>query len=114
MIPLKYRASKKNIEETIKTGISVYGDFLYAKISKINREKPDFAVVVTKKTEKTSVGRHLTKRRIRSVLEENLTKIKKDFNKTIVVFAKKTEKPLTYEALKDDLEGILKKAGVRI
>ncbi len=109
MLNRKYRATRINIEETSKTGISVFGKFLYAKISRKDTEKPGFAIVVSKKIEKTSVGRHLIKRKISSYIEKNLYKINPNFKKTIVFFIKKIEKPLIYKEVEKDVEFVFKK-----
>ena len=109
MLSCKYRATRPNIEETVKTGISILGKFLYAKISKKETEKPGFAIIISKKNEKTSVGRHLMKRKISSYIEENLHKIKPEFKKTIVFFIKKTDQPIDYKEVKEDVEFVLEK-----
>lgn len=110
MLSHKYRATRPNIEETIKTGVSIFGKFLYAKISKKEAENPGFAIVISKKNEKTSVGRHLIKRKISSYIEENLSKINPNFKKTVVFFVKKIEGPLDYTEVRKDVEFVLKKA----
>jgi ribonuclease P protein component len=109
MLSRKYRATRPNIEETIKTGVSIFGKFLYAKISKKEGEKAGFAIVISKKNEKTSVGRHLIKRKISSYIEADLSKINLKFKKTVVFFIKKTEEPLSYEEMKKDIDFILGK-----
>ncbi len=109
MLNRKYRATRPNIEETIKTGTSVFGMFLYAKISRKEAEKPGFAIVVSKKNEKTSVGRHLIKRKISSYIEKNLSKINPNFKKTVVFFMKKTKETLSYKEMEKDIEFMLEK-----
>lgn len=109
MLNRKYRATRLNIEETIKTGISSFGKFLYAKISKKDQEKLGFSIVISKKNEKTSVGRHLIKRKISSYIEENIPKINSNFKKTVVILMKKTTEPLDYEEVKKDVEFIFRK-----
>ena len=110
MLNHKYRASRFNIEETIKTGISIYEKFLYAKISKKEAEKLGFAIIISKKNEKTSVGRHLIKRKISSYIEEKLNKINPEFKKTIVFFVKKMEQKIDYKQVEKDVGFILEKA----
>ena len=110
MLNRKYRATRLDIEDTIKTGISVMGRFLYAKISKNPTNHLGFAIVVSKKNEKTSVGRHLIKRKVSSYIEKNLNKIKPDFKKTIVFLIKKTQEPLSFPELEKDIEFVLEKA----
>ena len=109
MLNRKYRATRENIEGTSKTGISIFGNFLYAKVSKKETEKVGFAIIVPKKIEKTSVGRHLIKRKISSYIENNLSKINPNFKKTIVFFIKKIEKTLIYKEVEKDVDFILKK-----
>jgi len=110
MFSRKYRATRPNIEETTKTGTAVYGQFLFAKISRKDTEKAGFAIVVSKKNEKTSVGRHLIKRKISGYIEEFLPKIKPEFKKTVCFFIKKTNETVNYTEVKKDVEFILKKA----
>ncbi len=111
MLSRKYRASRTDIEKTIKTGITVSGMFLYAKVSRNHAEKPGFAIVISKKIEKTSVGRHALKRKISASIEKNLLKIKPAQNKVIVFFPKKNEKKISYSEIENDVSEILKKSG---
>ncbi len=109
MLNRKYRANRIDIEETIKTGISIHGMFLYAKISKKESKKPSFAIIVSKKNEKTSVGRHNIKRKISSYIEEKLNKLDPKFKKTVVFLLKKTNLPLDYNEVKKDVGFVLNK-----
>jgi ribonuclease P protein component len=111
MLSHKNRATRPNIEETIKTGPTIFGNFLYAKISRKDHEKAGFAIVISKKNEKTSVGRHLIKRRISSCIEKSLSKTNTEFKKTAVFFLKKDKKlPIPYSEIILDVDFILKKA----
>jgi len=112
MLNRRYRATRPNIEMTIKNGISLFGKFLYAKISRKESEKAGFAIVVSKKNEKTSVGRHLIKRKISGYIEKNLYKINPEFKKTIVFFIKKTDKPIDYEEAEKDVNFVLERAAL--
>ena len=107
----KYRAARTDIEETIKKGLTVSEDFLYAKVSRSSAPKAGFAAVVSKKTEKTSSGRHLLKRRIHAAIESLLSAMDPDFNKTVVFFAKKANNPIPYVQIRKEVEKILKKSG---
>ncbi|MFA6430627.1 MAG: ribonuclease P protein component [Candidatus Paceibacterota bacterium] len=109
MIPRKYRATRVDIENTIRTGITLDSPTVYAKVSRKTPEKTGFAIVISKKVEKTSAGRHLIKRRMSDVIEKNLDKIKPDLKKTVVIFAKKSEKVPSYSDIKKVLESILTK-----
>jgi len=110
MLRQKYRASRLNIEDAIKSGLTVSESSLYAKVSRKDGDMPGFAIVVSKKIEKTSVGRHRIKRKISGALEANMAKMSPSFKRTIVFFPKKTEKPVLYENVRKDLEEILKKS----
>lgn len=107
MLNRKYRATRVDIEDTIKTGISIFGTFLYAKISKKDHKKLGFSIVVSKKNEKTSVGRHLIKRKISSYIEERLHKINLESKKTLVFFIKNNKEPLSYKEIEKDVDFIL-------
>ncbi len=109
MLPSKFRAKKVDIEQTIKSGINVYGSFLYAKVSRFDVEHAGFAAVVSKKVEKTSVGRHLLKRRINASIESYLPRIEPSNKKVIVFFVKKIQKIPKYSEIKKEVEEILNK-----
>ncbi len=109
MLNKRQRATRLDIGEAIKTGVPIFGKFLYAKTSKKDREKTTFAIVVSKKDEKTSVGRHLIKRRISGYIEKNLAKIDPKVKKTIVFFMKKGNGPLDYKEIKKDVEFVINK-----
>ena len=83
---------------------------LYAKVSRKDAKKAGFAIVVSKKIEKTSVGRHALKRKISAAIEDNIKKMNPDFKKTIVFFPKKTEKLVSYTETKKEVDEILKKS----
>lgn len=111
MLSRKYRANRLDIGETMKTGISIFGAFLYAKISRKEAVKAGFAIVISKKNEKTSVGRHLIKRKISSFIEEDVSKMDKNFKKTVVFLIKKTNEVINYNEVKKDVKFVLEKAG---
>jgi len=110
MLRRKDRATRPNIEEAIKSGVTISELFLYAKVSRKDGNMAGFAIVVSKKIEKTSVGRHRIKRKISAALEANIAKMDPRFKRTVVFFPKKTEKPVPYENIRKDLQEILKKS----
>ena len=109
MLPRKFRAKKIDIGQTVKGGMNIPGSFLYAKVSRFDVEHAGFAVVISKKVEKTSVGRHLLKRRINASIESHLPHLQPEFKKVIVFFPKKSKKTLTYSEIKKEVEEILNK-----
>jgi ribonuclease P protein component len=108
MLNRKFRASRTEIEEVIKTGVNMFGNFINAKISRKNTEKLGFSIVVPKKVEKTSVGRHRIKRKISSYIEQNIKQVPNDTKKVVVFLVKKVEKSLDYEDIRKNIEKILK------
>lgn len=111
MLERKLRATRLNIEETIKTGLTINGKFLYAKISRKEKNNPSFTIVISKKNEKTSVGRHFIKRKVSSLLEENIKQMSQNFKKTIVFLFKKDAGTLDWVEIEKDVDFILEKAG---
>jgi len=109
MLSRKYRATRTEIERVIKSGITISGDFFYAKVSKDEKEKPGFAIIISKKIEKTSSGRHLLKRKISSVIEKKILKAKA--KKIAVFFPKKIERKISYKKIDRDVSFILERAG---
>lgn len=107
MLSRKYRANRTDIENAIKMGQTVSENYSYAKVSRKDPEKAGFAIVVSKKIEKTSVGRHLIKRKISAAIEASLPKMSPDFKRTVVFFPKKTEKLISYQEIKKEIEKIL-------
>lgn len=110
MLSRKYRAERIDIENTIKTGINIPGTCLYGKISKNDSPKAGFAIVVSKKNEKTSVGRHSIKRNISACIEASLPLMQSGFKKTIVFFVKDIKNPVFYNQTEKDVKEILTKA----
>jgi ribonuclease P protein component len=110
MLSKKYRAKSNLIEETVKSGKTVSGNLLYAKISRMDNENPSFSIIIPKKVAKTSVRRHYIKRKLSGILEKEIKSMKDSFKKTIVFFAKKPE-PLNFDEAKSDIVMVLKTAG---
>jgi ribonuclease P protein component len=109
MLSRKNRASRIDIEKDIKTGFSVSGDFLYAKVVEKGVEKLVFSIIVSKKVEKTSVGRHNIKRLISSVIEEKIKENNVLRPKIVVFIVKKTDKVGFSTKIKKDTEKVFDK-----
>ncbi len=101
MLKQEYRAKKADIEETIKSGKAISREY---------KEAPGFAFIVSKKTEKTSVGRHYIKRKTTALFEAELPKMKESFKKVMIFFPKKTENRIDFAKLKKEMIDILTKA----
>ena len=109
MLNRRYRSSRIDIEKTIKTGFSVNGDFLYAKVLEKGVEKLSFSVIVSKKIEKTSVGRHHIKRIISSVIEDKIKENMDISPKIVIFFVKSFDKTNYFLKIKKDTNTILNK-----
>lgn len=70
MLARKYRVNKESILDVIKTGKRFDSVLFSLKKKKNGLLYNRFAVVVAKKDEKTSVGRHLIKRKIWNAIAE--------------------------------------------
>lgn len=93
----------------MKEGVFVHGDNFYLKILDRKEESPSlFAFVVPVKVIKTSVGRHLLKRKMTAVVENLLITFKSGYS--CIVFAKKDVSALPYSAIDIEITNLLKKA----
>lgn len=110
MLGRKYRATREEIESTVRTGMVLQGDILYSKYSRLDSKKPTFAIVVSKNNEKTSVGRHLIKRKISGYLEDKIKKIGQNFKKNLIFFIKKDIKVIDWDKIEKDIDFILEKS----
>jgi len=110
MLANKFRLNRQEIGEIIKKGVCFNGFFFYIKALYLSDKKNNgFSIIISKKVEKTSVGRHRIKRIVSSVIEEtSLNKIKTKFN-SFVFILKPVEKDLFYEKkLKNDIKNVIK------
>lgn len=65
-----------------------------------------YAVVISKKIEKSAVKRNLLKRRIFSILRQEMPK---SFNGAVVIFPKKNYKDLSFSDIKKEILSLLQK-----
>jgi ribonuclease P protein component len=106
MLSRKFRVTKEDMEQVTRFGKGPNYDFFYVKSQTNKLKNIRFAVIVSKKVEKTSVGRHLLKRRFWAVLdklEKNRFKKQTDF----AFFVKKTFDKKDILAIKGQVEGIV-------
>jgi len=106
MLAKKYRVTKEGIEKATKLGKGPSLDFFYAKIIPNDFKNSRFAIIVNKKTKKTSVGRHLLKRRLWSVLD-NISKDKFKKQTDFVFLIKKVFKKEDLNKIKRQIEGVV-------
>ncbi len=111
MLARKFRLNRQEIEETIKKGISFNGFFFYIKALYISSRKDNgFSIIVSKKVEKTSVGRHRIKRTISSIIENALFYKKQlKFNSFVFILKQKEKDFFNETGLKKDIEDVIRK-----
>lgn len=106
MFSRKNRIPREKLEEIIKQSKSLGGDFFNIKFSENNLDFPRFSVIVSKKTCKSSVGRHLLKRRALSVLRAYFQAFS---NKDYVFFVKKEVLNKDFKTFKNSFESFILK-----
>ncbi len=113
MFSRKNRIPREKLEEIIKQSQSLGGDFFNVKFLENNIDFPRFSVVVAKKVCKSSVGRHLLKRRFFSVIRANFETFscdRGDFsNKDYVFFLKKESIDKDFKTIKTYFKSFLEK-----
>jgi ribonuclease P protein component len=113
MLPLKRRIKKDSFDKIMKEGLFLHGTNLYLRVLDRKDSLPSlFAFVIPAKVQKTSVGRHLIKRRLSAVVENLLISIKTGLS--VILLAKKDVSTLPYLELEKEITELLKKAKIFI
>jgi len=95
----------------MKEGVFVHGDNFYLRFLLKNDQSPTlFSFVVPNKVKKTSVGRHLIKRKMTAVVEKALSDIKNGWS--VIIFTKKDISKLSFNEIEKDIWELLKKAKI--
>lgn len=111
MLLIKIRVKKESFAKIMKEGVFVHGTNFYLRFLADRGALPSlFAFVVPNKVKKTSVGRHLIKRRMTAVVESRLDIIKPGLS--VIFFAKKDVSSLPYTDVEKEMVELLKKAKV--
>jgi ribonuclease P protein component len=111
MLPLKRRVKKASFEKIMKEGVFVHGTNFYLKLLDRKDNSPSlFSFVVPNKVKRTSVGRHLIKRKITAVVENLLTTLKSGYS--VIFFTKKDVSALPYSDIEREMVELLKKARI--
>ncbi len=111
MLKKEYRASRIDITSTIKNGRTAPGRLVYAKYASASSPHSHFAVVVSKKAQKTSVGRHRLKRQMSAAIEKYTSLEASQPSFTIVFFAQPQEPSASYRLLEENIRNILETIG---
>ena len=111
MLPIKSRVKKDLFPKIMKEGVFLHGNNFYMRL--LNRNdtlSPLFSFVVPNKVKKTSVGRHLIKRRLSAVVEKLLITLKPGIS--AIIFAKKDVSKAPFGEIKKEITELLKKAKI--
>ena len=111
MLPIKRRLRNESFDKVMKEGVFVHSDNLYIRfIDRKDNQTSLFSFIVPIRTKKTSVGRHLIKRRVSSVVEKALQDIKPGFSS--LIFVKKDISPTPYFKIEEEVLELLKKTKI--
>lgn len=95
----------------MKEGFFVHGSSFYLKyLNNKDNKPPLFSFVVPVKVKKTSVGRHLSKRKMSAVIEKVYSSLKPGFS--VVIFNKKDISKMPYFEIEKEILELLKKVEV--
>jgi ribonuclease P protein component len=107
MLPIKRRINKDSFTKAMKEGVFVHSTNFYLRLLARKDTKPSlFAFIVPAKIRKTSVGRHLIKRKMSAVIEKTLKDIKEGYS--CFIFAKKDVSALPYRNIEAEIMSLLK------
>ncbi len=110
MLPTNRRIKKEFFTKIVKTGFFVHSDNFYLIYLNNNNLPSCFSFVVSNKVNKTSVGRHLLKRRMSKVVEKVLSKVK--IGLSSLIYAKKGASLLLYSDIEKEILKLLNKANL--
>jgi ribonuclease P protein component len=108
MLPLKSRVKKDLFPKIMKEGVFLHSPNFYMRFI---RNKPDspplFSFVLPNKVIKTSVGRHLLKRKMSAVVEKLLITQKPSIS--AILFAKKDVSKMPFGEVEKEIQELLNK-----
>ena len=111
MLPIKRRVKKELFPKIMKEGIFLHGINFYLRFIDRKDSLPSlFSFVVPNKVKKTSVGRHLIKRKMTAVVEKLLTTLKPGFS--VIIFAKKDVSKVSFGETEKEIIELLRKAKI--
>ena len=87
MLPQVNRLKKeKDFEKLFKNGKSFKNNFLVLKIAQNNLKESRFGFIISKKVSKKAILRNKIKRRLRSIIWQNIRDIKKGMDVALIIF----------------------------
>lgn len=109
MLSKEYRLSdKKDIEWVFKKGYSCSHQYIRLKMARNRKKNPRFAFVVSNAVSKRAVIRNKIRRRMRAIIFQNLSKIKENFDVTIMASPQALHK--NYKEIQQTLQELLLKS----
>lgn len=115
MLPKKNRLSRVLFATLLKDGAFFHSPHLSLRVVKTQKGLSKFSFVVSKKVSKSAVIRNLLRRRGYSTLQSILNGgLKEEMNKAAIgaFFFKKGAPKLGFGEIRDEIEFLLKKAGI--
>jgi len=107
MLSIKRRVRKQSFVEIMKEGVFLHSPSFYLRFISKNDTSPSlFGFVVPNKVKKTSVGRHLIKRKISSIVEKVLLTVKPGY--WVIIFTKKDVSALPLSKIEKEIIELLK------
>jgi ribonuclease P protein component len=108
MLPLKSRVKKDLFPKIMKEGVFLHDNNFYVRFLDRKDSLPSlFSFVVPNKVKKTSVGRHLIKRRMSAVVEKLLITLKPGIS--AIIFAKKDVSKVPFGEIEKEITELLKR-----
>ena len=110
MIRQRYRFhSRGGVKYTYKQGKTIRSPYLTLVCAKNSRHRQRFAVVVSKKIEKTAVGRNRIRRRVYEAVRQDFGKLKKPRDYIFVVYNKNI-KEMSFSELQKLLRSLIEES----
>ena len=111
MLPIKRRVKKESFPKIMKDGVFLHAPNFYLRFLDRKDNSPSlFGFVVPNKVKKTSVGRHLIKRKLTVVVEKVLSDTKSGLS--CLFFVKKDITLLSSQETEKEIIDLLKKAKI--
>ena len=108
MLPLKSRVKKADFPKIMKEGVFLHSTSFYVRyLDRKDSLPPLFSFVVPNKVKRTSVGRHLIKRRMSAVVEKLLITLKPSIS--AIIFAKKDVSEVPFGEVEKEIIELLNK-----
>jgi len=108
MLPINSRVKKELFPKIMKEGVFLHGtNFCLRFLDRKDSLPSLFSFVVPNKVKKTSVGRHLIKRRMSAVVEKLLITLKPGIS--AILFAKKDVTKVPFEEIEKEITELLKR-----